>query len=60
VPQNDDQAALEAGSGRDPMEMAPHYYGGGERRIPCRTTNFGDLTGSCEAAAQGDVGLLWD
>jgi len=28
VPQNDDQAALEAGSGRDPMEMAPHYYGG--------------------------------
>jgi hypothetical protein len=28
VPQEDDATAPEAGSGRDPMEMAPHYYGG--------------------------------
>jgi len=28
VPQNDDAASPEAGDGLDPMEMAPHYYGG--------------------------------
>jgi uncharacterized protein YqhQ len=28
VPQNDDQAATGAKPGLDPMEMAPHYYGG--------------------------------